>query len=150
MTYFVVRVLVYTLAAWAVLKVVPGLALPPTPFVAPPYGVFVSYLGLGVLYGALQAVARPFLLFFAGRLYIWSLGLVAVVANGLLFLGLAYLSPEPLGVPGGEIFSAALGTLLMANVVQYTLIVIGLFALVQTGFYLLTRWTYLRSLRPAR
>lgn len=126
MIYFVVRVLVYTLAAWAVLQLVPGLALPPAPFVAAPYATLVSFLALGVLYGALQAVARPFLLFFAGRLYIWSLGIAAVVVNGLLFLALAYLSPDPLAMPGGQIFSAALGTLLMGLLATFLEVVTGL------------------------
>lgn len=126
MTYFVVRVLVYTLAAWAVLQLVPGLTPPPAPFVAPPYGMLVSYFAIGVLYGALQALARPFLLFFAGRLYIWSLGVVAVIVNGLLFVGLAYWSPQPMTVPGGEIFSAALGTLLMSVLATFLEVLTGL------------------------
>ena len=126
MTYFVVRVLVYTLAVWAVLQIVPGLRPPPAPFVAAPYALLVSYLGIGVVYGALQALARPFLLFFAGRLYIWSLGIVAVVVNGLLFLALAYLSPDSLEAPGGEIFSAAMGTLLMGILATFLEILTGL------------------------
>lgn len=126
MTYFVVRVLVYTLSAWLVLQVVPGLTPPPAPFVGAPYAMLVSYLAIGVAYGALQAMARPLLLFFAGRLYIWSLGIVAVVVNGLLFVALAYLSPEPLAAPGGEILSAGLGTLLMGIVTTFLEILTGL------------------------
>lgn len=126
MIYFVVRVLVYTLAIWAVLRIVPGLRPPPAPFVAETYGMLVSYLGIGVVYGALQAIARPLLLFFAGRLYIWSMGIVSVVVNGLLFLALAYLSPTPLDVPGGQIFSAAFGTLLMGLVATALELVTGL------------------------
>ena len=71
-------------------------------------------------------MARPFLLFFAGRLYIWSLGIAAVVVNGLLFLALAYLSPDPLAMPGGQIFSAALGTLLMGLLATFLEVVTGL------------------------
>lgn len=43
----------------------------------------------------------------------------------------------------------ALGNLLSVDVTAYALVVIGLFALVQASFFGLTRWTYLRSLRPA-
>jgi putative ABC transport system permease protein len=44
----------------------------------------------------------------------------------------------------------ALGNMLLADVTLYSLIVIGLFALIQVIFYSLTRWTYLRALLPAR
>jgi len=67
-----------------------------------------------------------------------------------LQIAVIFLLPFAIGGLHAAVALGALGTLLMANVVQYTLIVIGLFALVQTGFYLLTRWTYLRALRPAR
>src|SRR5690625_4774552 len=126
MTYFLVRVLVYTFAAWVVLQVVPGLEPPPAPFVAPPYSLLVTYLLIGLTFGALQAVGRPLLLFFLGRLYIWSLGTVSVLVTGLLFLVLALLSPNPLSVPGGEIFSATFGALLMGVVATFLEAVTGL------------------------
>lgn len=60
-----------------------------------------------------------------------------------------FLLPFALGGLHALVALDALGALLMVNVVQYSLIVVGLFALVQFGFFLLTRFTYLRALRPA-
>jgi hypothetical protein len=41
------------------------------------------------------------------------------------------------------------GNMLLAEVTLYSLIVIGLFALIQAAFYGLARWTYLRAQLPA-
>lgn len=60
-----------------------------------------------------------------------------------------FLLPFALGGLHALVALDALGALLMADVVRYSLIVIGLFAAVQFAFFLLTRWTYLRALRPA-
>lgn len=117
MTYFVVRVLVHTAAAWLVLQLVPGMGPLPTPYVPAPYGLLVSYLSLGVAFGALQAVGRPALLFFSGRLYIWSFGLVSLLLNWLLFVGVAYYSPTRLDLPGGVLVSGAVAALLMGVLV---------------------------------
>ncbi|NLG09587.1 MAG: hypothetical protein GX560_10105 [Deinococcales bacterium] len=117
MIYFAVRVLVYTLAAYAVVNVVPGLRPPPVPFVPQPYAMLAAFLALGVAFGAMQAVGRPLLLFFGGRLYIWSLGLLSVAAIAVFFLVVAYLSPERLEVPGGEVFSGVMGGFMMGLVV---------------------------------
>lgn len=61
-----------------------------------------------------------------------------------------FLLPFALGGLHALVALDALGGLLMVDVVQYSLIVIGLFAAVQLAFFLLTRWTYLRALAPAR
>ncbi len=61
-----------------------------------------------------------------------------------------FLLPFALGGLHALVALDALGGLLMFDVVQYSLIVVGLFAVVQFMFFLLTRATYLRALRPAR
>ncbi len=126
MIYFVVRVLVYTLAAYSVVNVAPGLVPPPFPFVPAQFGMLASYLAIGLAFGALQAIGRPLLLFFSGRLYIWSMGTISVVINGLFFLVLALLSPQRLPVPGGEVFSAAVGAFMMGVVVTLLEAITGL------------------------
>lgn len=116
-------------------------------------GLFVSllfFIGAGSLiyfklFTELEGDRRLF-----GRLR--RLGITPAETKRTVTLQIAviFLLPFAIGGLHAAVALGALGTLLMANVVQYTLIVIGLFALVQTGFYLLTRWTYLRALRPAR
>lgn len=65
-------------------------------------------------------------------------------------MALIFLLPFAVGGVHAMVALQALGTMVMANVVQYSLVVIGLFGLVQLGFFLLTRWTYLRALTPVR
>ncbi|MFA5552438.1 MAG: ABC transporter permease, partial [Trueperaceae bacterium] len=116
-------------------------------------GLFVSllfFIGAGSLiyfklFTELEGDRRLF-----GRLR--RLGITPAETRRTVTLQIAMIFLLPFAVGGlhAVVALGALGTLVMANVVQYTLIVIGLFALVQTGFFLLTRWTYLRALRPAR
>ena len=116
-------------------------------------GLFVSllfFIGAGSLiyfklFTELEGDRRLF-----GRLR--RLGITPAETRRTVTLQIAMIFLLPFAVGGlhAAVALGALGTLVMANVVQYTLIVIGLFALVQTGFFLLTRWTYLRALRPAR
>ncbi|HZJ09423.1 MAG TPA: hypothetical protein VFD39_07005 [Trueperaceae bacterium] len=40
----------------------------------------------------------------------------------------------------------SLGSVLLVNVVGYSVVVVALFALIQFGFFALTSWTYLRAL----
>ncbi len=61
-----------------------------------------------------------------------------------------FLLPFALGALHALVALGALGSLLMVDVLEYSLIVVGLFAAVQFAFFLLTRWTYLRALTPAR
>lgn len=65
-------------------------------------------------------------------------------------IALVFLLPFALGGLHAFVALNALGAMVFTNVLQYAAVVIGLFALVQFGFFLLTRWTYLRALRPAR
>lgn len=60
-----------------------------------------------------------------------------------------FLLPFALGALHASFALAALGTLVSVDVTRYTAVVIALFAAVQLLFMLLTRWTYLRALRPA-
>lgn len=60
-----------------------------------------------------------------------------------------FLLPFALGAVHALVALNALGTILVTDVTIYSLTVIGLFALIQGGYCLLTRWTYLRALKPA-
>ncbi len=63
-------------------------------------------------------------------------------------IAVIYLLPFALGAVHAGFALDALGSLLQQDVTRYSLVVIGLFAAVQGAFFLLTRWTYLRALRP--
>ncbi len=64
-------------------------------------------------------------------------------------MGLIFFLPFSVGAAHTVFALRALGSLVAVDVIGYALLVVGLFALVQGAFFLLTRWTYLRALRPA-
>lgn len=115
--YFLIRVLVNTLAAALVMHVVPGLRFSPYTFPSAPLAATASYVAIGLLFTLLRSVVRPLLLFLAGRLYIWSMGLLALVADTFIFLLLSYLAPTVWQVGVTRLFSAILGAILMGLVV---------------------------------
>jgi len=117
MLYFLLRVLVNTLAATLVMHVVPGLRLSPYTLTSAPLAAAASYLAIGLIFTLLRAVVRPLILLLAGRLYLWSMGLLALVADTFIFLLLTYLTPTVWQVGGTRLFSAILGAMLMGLVV---------------------------------
>lgn len=117
MLYFLIRVLVNSLAAALVMHVVPGLRLSPYSLVNAPVAATVIYLEIGLIFTLLRAVVRPLILFLAGRLYLWSMGLLALAVDTFIFLLLSYLAPTVWQVGGTRLFSAILGAMLMGLVV---------------------------------
>lgn len=117
MRYFLLRVAVNTLAAAIVMNVVPGLRLVPFPGLPEPLAGIVSYIIVGFIFGILHAFVRPAILFLTGRLYIWSMGLLALAADTFIFLLLSYLAPAVWQVGGTRLFSAILGAMMMGLIV---------------------------------
>lgn len=125
MIYFVVRLLVYTLSAAVVLNVVPGLLARGTEAPAATLPPILAYLVVGTVFGILHSFVRPIMLFFTGRLYIWSLGLVALLVDILIFLGLSYLAQEGWADPTKRLLSAAGGAVLMGVLVSAMDAIVG-------------------------
>lgn len=125
MIYFAVRLLVYTLSAAIVLNVVPGLLAHGSNAPAASLPPMLAYLLVGLVFGALHSFVRPLMLFFSGRLYIWSLGLVAMVVDVLIFLGISYLGQEGWSDPARRVLTAALGAALMGILVSLFDAVVG-------------------------
>lgn len=117
MTYFFIRVVVNTLAAAIVMNVVPGLRLLPFPYIGDPFAAIFSYIAIGLIFGVLHAFVRPVILFMTGRLYIWSMGLLALATDTFIFLLLSYLAPTDWQVGGTRLLSAILGAMVMGLVV---------------------------------
>lgn len=118
MVYFLIRVGVNTLAVAIVMNVVPGLRLVPNPALPEPFARAFSYILVGLIFGALHSFVRPAILFFTGRLYIWSMGLLALATDVFIFLVLSYLAPTVWQVGGSRLFSALLGAILLGVVVM--------------------------------
>lgn len=124
--YFLIRVAVNTLAAVIVMNVVPGLRLTPFTAFGEPFATTLSYMAVGLIFGILHAFVRPVILFLTGRLYIWSMGLLALAADTFIFLLLSYLAPTVWQVGGTRLFSAVLGAMLMGLIVAILEAIAGL------------------------
>ena len=78
MNKFLIRLLINAVALYAAVAVVPGISpLPGT--------TWVSYLGLALIFGLLNALVRPLLKFLTCPLIILTLGLFTLVINTLMF-----------------------------------------------------------------
>lgn len=116
MLYFLIRVIVNALAAALVMNIVPGLRLAPT--FADPLTAISSYIGIGFIFGLLHSFLRPMILLLTGRLYIWSMGLLALVTDTFIFLLLSYIAPAIWQIREARLFSALLGAMAMGLVVM--------------------------------
>jgi putative membrane protein len=96
--------LVLAFAVWVATAVVPGIDVP---------GGAVTYLGVSLLFGLVNAVLGPVLHLVTLPLSVLTLGLIALVVNGLLLSVTAALSSN-LDVRG--IGSAVLGALVISVV----------------------------------
>jgi ubiquinone biosynthesis protein len=118
MAYFLVRVVVNALAAAIVMNVVPGLRILPYAYYFNPLAGILLYTVIGLIFGILHAFIRPVILFLSGRLYIWSMGLMALAADTFIFLLLSYVAPTEWQIGGTRLFSAILGAMAMGLIVM--------------------------------
>lgn len=117
MAFFLARMALYTTAAAIVMNTVPGLRLAPNPGLSEPFATLSAYVLIGTIFGALHSFVRPAILFLTGRLYVWSMGLLALATDIFIFLLLSYLAPTAWQVGGFRLVSATLGAVLMGTVV---------------------------------
>ena len=118
MAYFLIRVAVNTVAAAIVMNVVPGLRIVPYDYSSQLLAALFSYIVIGLIFGVLHALVRPVILFITGRLYIWSMGLLALAIDTFIFLSLSYLAPTAWQVGSTRLFSAILGAIAMGLTVM--------------------------------
>jgi putative membrane protein len=78
MNKFLLRLLINAVALYAAVSLVDGIQ-------AVPDVNWVSYLGLGLIFGLLNALVRPLLKFLTCPLIILTLGLFTLVINTVLF-----------------------------------------------------------------
>lgn len=88
---FLVRLLVNTVALWLTTLIVPGVtvvAFPPQDTLA----VVLTYLLVALIFGIVNGVIGNFIRIVAFPLYILTLGLLALLVNGLLLLLVSWIS----------------------------------------------------------
>ncbi len=72
---FLIRLLINALALWAAIEIVPGVTY---------QGDWVYLLGVALVFGILNALVRPLLVFLTCPLLILTLGLFTLVINGFV------------------------------------------------------------------
>ena len=88
---FLVRLLVNAVALWLTTLIVPGVtvvAFPPQDTLA----VVLTYLLVALIFGFVNGVIGNFIRIIAFPLYILTLGLLALLVNGLLLLLVSWIS----------------------------------------------------------
>lgn len=109
MFYFLVRVLVNTLALWLTLAVLPGVGINPSiarevaadPEIPQSLGFFIPFfasIALAMFFGFWNWLLWPVILFFTGQIVIWTFGLYLIVVNVALFYFTFAFGEEPLVV----------------------------------------------------
>ena len=104
MRNFVIRLLVNALALWVAAWLVDGITLS---------GAYGDVLVVALVFGILNALLKPILLFFSLPFLVLTLGLFALVVNGVLLMVTARLT-EHLTVSG--LGAAILGSIVISLV----------------------------------
>ena len=104
MRNFVIRLFVNSLALWLAAQLISGIQLS---------GGYGDILLVALVFGLLNAVLKPFLLFFSIPFLLLTLGLFAIVVNGVMLMITARLT-DHLAVAGFG--SAVLGSIVISIV----------------------------------
>ena len=80
---FLIRTLINAVALWAAVRLVTGVDYS---------GTWLGLLGVALVFGILNAIVRPVLIFFSVPLLLITLGLFTFVINGVLLLLTAWMS----------------------------------------------------------
>ncbi|MFI5839612.1 phage holin family protein [Catenuloplanes sp. NPDC051500] len=112
-----IRLGISALALWIATLIVPGITLDTDSLP----GAVGTLFAVAVIFGVVNAVLRPLIKLVGFGFYLLTLGLIALVVNGLLFMLTGWIAGEfdlPFTVDG--FWAAVLGALLVA-VVSWTL-----------------------------
>lgn len=105
---FLVRLLVNAAALWVATRIVPGVTY---------NGDVLPFLGVAIVFGVVNAIIRPAAKILTFPLIIVTLGLFALVVNGLmLWLTAALSGALGLGFRVGGFWSAVFGALVVSIV----------------------------------
>lgn len=88
MARFLIRLLANAIALWAAVQIVPGLSFE---------GSVWGWLGIALIFGIVNALVRPIVLFFSCPLVLLTLGLFVLIVNALMLSLTIWLSSDVLG-----------------------------------------------------
>ncbi len=113
-----IRLLITAVALWIATLVVPGIELSTTS----PLRAVGTLVAVAVIFGLVNAILRPIIKTVGCAFYVLTLGLVALVVNGLLFLLTGWIAGQldlPFRVDG--FWPSALVGALLVGVVSWVL-----------------------------
>jgi putative membrane protein len=113
-----IRLLITAVALWIATLVVPGIELS----TASPLQAIGTLVAVAVIFGLVNAILRPIIKTVGCAFYVLTLGLVALVVNGLLFLLTGWIAGQldlPFRVDG--FWPSALVGALLVGVVSWVL-----------------------------
>ena len=114
---FLLRLLINAAALWVTTRIVSGVTFT---------GTLVALLGVAVVFGVLNAIVRPVLLFFSLPLVLLSLGLFTLVLNAIMLSLTSALSGAlGLGFHVRGAWAALLGALIVTIVSVVLTIFVG-------------------------
>lgn len=85
-----IKVAITALSLWIATFLVPGISLGGDDTLTK----VITLLLVAVIFGVVNAVLKPIIKLFGCGLYIFTLGLIALVVNGLLFLLVGYIAEQ--------------------------------------------------------
>ena len=149
MAYFIVRVTVNALALAMTVFLLPGIQIyawddGPVPLV-------LTYLVMGLLFGLINALVRPLILLFTGKLLLWTMGVFSWVVNTLLLIILTYIAPAIWVVERPVLFWVILAGIILGITVTILEGLVGLDSpLVDEGEHMHFYWRWFSKLPSGR
>jgi putative membrane protein len=92
MARFLIKLILNAVALWLTTLLVSGVTV--EPYASDTGAIIVSYLLIALIFGIVNGVVGGFVRVIAFPLYILTLGLLALVVNGLLLLLVAWISEQ--------------------------------------------------------
>lgn len=90
MTRFLIRLLINSVALWLTTLIVAGVSV--VPYDTDTVAVVLTYLLVGLIFGLVNGIIGNLIRIVAFPLYLLTLGLIALIVNGLLLLLVAGIS----------------------------------------------------------
>ena len=105
---FVLRLLITAAALWAAVKIVPGISYS---------GEWLPFLGVALIFGLVNAFIRPLVKLLTLPIIFLTLGLFALVVNGMMLMLTAWLSNKlAMNFQVSGCWTATLGALVVSIV----------------------------------
>lgn len=147
MLYFLIRVLVNSLALAVTFGLLPGIHI--TPYRQEPLAI--TYLTLGFLMASIIAIVWPIFILLTARVVLWTLGLFIFIFNIVLLLVLAAVAPRVITFSEPALLWLIVGSLAVSLILTILQAVFGLGSpMVNRKIHSRSYWRWLSKLPTGR